>query len=245
MTSYKKEDPQTIQAMFGSIASNYDKTNAILSFQLHKLWNSKLVHYVTDKHDATSLVDLCCGTGDIAFDLLKKRDSHCHAYLIDFCPEMLECARQKSHHLPHNKTHQISYIEADVQSIPLPDNRAACATMAYGIRNIKDPAKAIKEVFRVLQQDGRFGILELTQPQNRILASLHRCYLRFILPFLGKWLTNNGDAYHYLCNSIQTFVSPGAVETMLKQAGFENIRRHSLNGGIATIITGQKPKHHH
>jgi len=240
MPAYRKEDPHTIREMFGTIASNYDRTNAVLSFQLHKLWNRQLVNRITDRCDAASFLDLCCGTGDIAFDLLKKRNAPCHAYLVDFCPEMIECAKQKSRALVQNKTHEITYVVADVQSLPLQDGSVACASMAYGIRNVKDPSKAIREVFRVLQEDGQFGILELTQPSNPILACLHRFYLRAILPLMGKWLTNNKEAYRYLCNSIQEFVSPAALEKMMHDAGFENVRRYPLNGGIATIIIGQK-----
>lgn len=241
MSSYRKEKPETIQAMFKSIAKQYDKTNAALSFQLHKWWNKQLVNEAIKGLVLSSYLDLCCGTGDIAFRYLKKNHFPCQVLLLDFCGEMLECARQKSLYLPIEQQKLLSFIEADAQQLPLADNSISCATMAYGIRNIKDPLQSMREVFRVLESGGRFAILELTQPTNRLLLTMHRLYLRFILPILGRWLTDNEEAYRYLCNSIQTFTSPQKLQAMLAESGFIKTECRPLFGGIATIMTGRKP----
>lgn len=241
MPSYTKDKPHTIQAMFNSIAHSYDKTNAVLSLQLHKRWNQQLVRYALKAQDPSSFLDLCCGTGDIAYHLLKKSPSTCHAYLVDFSEEMLDRAREKCRTLPSKQKHKIEFVQADVLQLPLPSNTIGCATMAYGIRNVKTPSKAIEEAFRVLKNGGSFGILELTRPSNPVLAWLHGLYLRVIPPLFGRWLTSNAQAYHYLKNSIHSFTKPKELEKILQQAGFVNTRCHPLMGGIATLITGQKP----
>lgn len=241
MTKYQKENPETIQAMFGSIAKNYDRTNAIQSLMLHRHWNNFLIEIAQRTNPRNKILDLCCGTGDIAFGLLKNTPKPCQAYLLDFCPEMLECAKEKAGKLKYLEPHSLRFLQADAQKIPLPANSIDCATVAYGIRNVKDPVKCVQEAFRVLRKGGSFSILELTQPENRFLRWGHAFYLKNVIPLLGKIFTSNQRAYSYLQNSIKAFTPPQELEKILKQAGFKKISRESLTGGIATIITGVKP----
>lgn len=233
MTSYNKTDPQTIQTMFGSIAKDYDFTNAVLSFQLHRYWNRRLVMEVEGYEGP--LLDLCCGTGDIAIAFLKRQLKTQTAYLLDFCPEMLAIAQSKA-----DNAHDIHYIEGDAQAIPLPDNSVGCITIAYGIRNVKDPQKCFDEAWRVLKPGGVFSILELTRPRNRFLRFGHSLYLKTVLPILGKLITTNREAYRYLCSSIKTFLSPNDLSHMLTTSGFSHIEEIPLSLGIATIITTVK-----
>lgn len=235
MTNYNKNHPDSIKKMFGSIAKQYDRTNAILSFQMHRLWNRQLVKMMPAKMNI--LADLCCGTGEIAQGYLKRHIEPKKAYLIDFCQEMLECARLKD---LESGRHEVEYLTADVQAIPLRDQCVDAATVAYGIRNVKDPRKFISEVYRILQPGGSFGILELTRPQNGLLRSGHEFYLRNLLPILGKLATSNKGAYEYLCNSIQNFTKPDELESMMRQEGFVEIKRRPLMGGVATIIIGKR-----
>lgn len=239
MVTYTKEKPESIQRMFGSIAQSYDKTNSILSFQLHKKWNRELVKHVGGDNEEEVLLDLCCGTGDIAFACLANSKTKRKAYLLDFCEEMLECARQKSHSQGLAK-HHISYLQADAQKIPLPSESVTIATVAYGIRNIRSPQECFREAYRVLAPGGKFGILELTKPTNPLVRIGHKLYLQ-TLPFLGKWLTNNKDAYQYLRQSIHSFCSPSEITRMLKEEGFQQVTLSPLFGGIATLFTCTKP----
>lgn len=239
MPVYHKEDPSTIQSMFNSIAKQYDKANGILSFQLHKKWNHTLICQVMSYLPSHTYLDLCSGTGDIAFDYLKSNPAICQAFLVDFSREMLNCAKAKAINLNLTR-HAIEYIEADVQHIPLANESVDCATMAYGIRNVKDPLLCMQEVYRVLKPGGRFGILELTQPSSAFLRFGHQLYLKTILPFLGKMVTTNQDAYNYLQDSIRRFIAPQKLEEMMQQCGFTHTSRLSLTGGIATILIGSK-----
>lgn len=240
--TYQKNDPHTIQDMFGTIAATYDKTNAVLSFGLHKKWNNALVNTVIKDHQPNALLDLCAGTGDITFLMLTQcHQLPNHLYMLDFCPEMLQCAEQKAQKLSLQTQRTLTYIQADAQEIPLPDSSVDTATVAYGIRNVQNPKKCFSEVYRVLSPGGTFGILELTRPSNPLLSLGHSVYLRCFLPLIGACLSSNKDAYQYLCNSIHTFVNPSDLEHMLRDVGFEQVKKEPLSGGIATILFAKKP----
>jgi demethylmenaquinone methyltransferase/2-methoxy-6-polyprenyl-1,4-benzoquinol methylase len=242
--TYKKDEPDTIRTMFNSIAQRYDRGNAILSFNMHRLWNRKLVKKTISRSNNTRpiLLDLCAGTGDIAFDHLKKIKEKQHAYLLDFSEEMLLVARDKAQD-EALKHHQIEYITADAQDIPLLEESVEAVTIAYGIRNVQRPQQCFNEIFRVLKAGGRVGILELSRPKNILLRAMHRMYLKTMLPLMGKLITSNGAAYDYLSSSIYKFVAPHELRQQLEKAGFNNVQIKSLMGGIATIITADKPQH--
>jgi demethylmenaquinone methyltransferase / 2-methoxy-6-polyprenyl-1,4-benzoquinol methylase len=239
MTTYNKHDPKSIQKMFGSIAKQYDRTNAILSLQMHRYWNRQLILMTLSKKAPKTYLDLCCGTGEISLNYLKNCSTPCEAYLLDFCPEMLIYAQERANKL-HPRGNKISYLQADAQEIPLLNESIDCATMAYGIRNIADPQKCFREVFRVLRSEGKIGILELTQPQNPLLKIGHSLYLNTVVPLMGKMITSNREAYQYLCNSIKAFVRPLELEKMLKEAGFKKTQIKPIQGGIATILLAEK-----
>lgn len=238
MSNYHKSDPTKIQAMFNSIALPYDRNNAILSFGLHHRWNAALVKCVSS--GSRSLLDLCCGTGEIAFTYLKRADSPKRIYMLDFSEDMLQCAKSKASQWKQISQHSISYLHADAQAIPLPNESVDAVTIGYGIRNVKDPALCIQEVYRVLQPGGSFGIVELTRPSNRILRFGHHIYLRTLLPVLGWFLSSNQEAYRYLCDSIHTFMEPNELEQLMAKSGFDQIKQIPLSGGIATILFAKK-----
>jgi demethylmenaquinone methyltransferase/2-methoxy-6-polyprenyl-1,4-benzoquinol methylase len=239
MKHYQKSEPDTIQAMFDSIATHYDRTNALLSFQLHRRWNRELVHLTSLHSNPDLLLDLCCGTGEIALTFLKTVEGSQKVVMVDFSQQMLECAQAKALRL-EIPSGQIHYLQADVQELPIEDQYASCATMAYGIRNVKDPLKCFKEVYRVLKPKGVFGLLELTRPSNPFLRIGHQIYLRTCLPLIGKWLTHNQEAYRYLCSSIRSFTPPQVLASQLEAAGFRMITLKPLTGGIATLLLAQR-----
>lgn len=239
MHSYNKNKPDSIQSMFDNIADSYDRTNAVLSFYLHHTWNAALVRNVVVPCEPKSLVDLCAGTGEIAFRSIKAVSSLETVQLVDFSAQMLGCAKHKARSMELEKP-SISYLQADVQELPLPDNSVDCMTMAYGIRNVANPFQCFREVYRTLEPGGSFGILELTRPSNPFLRAMHFAYLKTVLPLLGKWLTSDKDAYTYLCNSIHTFVKPDELKKTLEETGFRHLRVKPLAGGIATLFIAQK-----
>lgn len=231
MQNYSKNNPESIQAMFGSIAKGYDKANAILSWRMHKRWNRELVRQA----GATpKLLDLCAGTGDIAYAYLEKNPT-AEVHLLDFCPEMLACAKTKQ-----KPGQNVQFVQGDAMALPFSDHSFPNATMAYGIRNIQNPLKSLQEVHRVLQPGGTLSILELTQPKNPLIRAGHNFYLRTILPPLGRLITSNKDAYSYLCSSIQAFIPPEILVRLLQQAGFSSVTATPLTFGTATIFRAIK-----
>lgn len=237
---YEKENPETIQAMFDSIASSYDRTNAALSLQMHKMWNRTLVRTAVSAAKPKVYLDLCCGTGEIAFTYLRQSPEACIVHLLDFSNEMLQCAQAKAAKMQIPNQYQLNYICADAQNIPLPDQSVDAITISYGIRNVKDPVRAISEVFRVLRPSGTFGILELTRPTNPVLRFGHQLYLRTAVPLLGWCLSANAEAYQYLQRSIQNFVEPSKLTGIIRQVGFQKTTCMPLTGGIATILFAKK-----
>lgn len=236
---YNKNCPETIQSMFDNIAKPYDRANLVISLGLYKWWNQKLIALVNRNKPIDVLLDLCAGTGEVAFEHLKKAPTPQTAYLLDFSHLMLEEAKRKAKNLSLEK-HTLHFIEGDAQAIPLPDGSVTGATVAYGIRNVKDPAKCASEVLRTLAPGGVWGILELTRPKNGLLRSIHSAYLKGILPQLGKLVTSNEAAYSYLSNSINNFIEPDELEKILKEAGFSEVSRHPLVGGVATVFLAKK-----
>lgn len=238
--TYQKQQPESIQKMFGSIAKQYDRTNAILSFNLHRYWNRELVKTIRQESPCRRYLDLCCGTGEIAYTFLKKANNPTEAFLLDFCQEMLDCAKSKRYSKDVS-SHQIQFIQGDAQAIPLPSESIDAVTIAYGIRNVQEPQKCVSDVYRVLRPGGKFAILELTQPSQPVMKLGHKIYLRTLLPVIGKFAAANQQAYEYLSNSIQEFIPSETLEGMLHHSGFTETKRRPLTGGIATIVSGSKP----
>ena len=159
--------------------------------------------------------------------------------MLDFSEKMLECAQAQAK-IQNLYRHDINYLQADAQEIPLLENSVDCATMAYGIRNVPNPERCLREVYRVLRPRGTFGILELTQPDNAFLRFGHGLYLKMILPLIGKLATPNPEAYNYLRKSIRSFIPTSTLMELMKKTGFANVKKFPLCGGVATIITGTK-----
>ncbi len=237
---YNKAEPSSIQTLFNAIARRYDTTNLVISFGLSKSWNRKLCRYaLTGAPKNFCMLDLCSGTGEVAFECLKKSAANAKAYLLDFSLQMLKIAEDKAQKLALTKQ-EIHYIEADAEQIPLANASIDFTTIAYGIRNIRQPVHCFKEVMRVLKPGGKLAILELTRPNNCLLKFGHKVYLSAGLPLIGKLLTSDKQAYEYLCQSIDHFIAPEEVKKLLTQEGFAKIEVISLAGGIATILLAHK-----
>ena len=232
MTTYNKSNPSSIRELFNSIAPRYDLGNAVLSGNLHRLWNRRLVAEVL-KNAPHDILDICCGTGEITKRMGKKRPEANYT-LLDFSEEMLAIA-QKRLSLAH-----CSYFAANAEVLPFKDASFDAVTCAYGIRNIQNREACFKEVFRVLRKGAIIGIVELTRPNSSFLRTLHAVYLQTMVPLVGRALTSNQDAYTYLCNSIKGFVPAEQIVNELRDAGFSDVQIKPQTFGIATLFLAKK-----
>ncbi|SPN73635.1 Demethylmenaquinone methyltransferase,ubiquinone/menaquinone biosynthesis methyltransferase,Trans-aconitate methyltransferase,ubiquinone/menaquinone biosynthesis methyltransferase,ubiE/COQ5 methyltransferase family [Chlamydia serpentis] len=219
------------KTMFDAIATKYDRINAILSLGMHHLWNRSLIRMLGAER---SLLDLCTGTGKVAKQY-KITYPKSLITLVDSSSEMLNIAKQ------HLREDSYFFILGDVAQLPIENNSYPLAAMAYGLRNLPDPYKALQEVARVLTPSGRLGILELTLPVKRSPIYLaHKLYLHTVVPWIGKLFSKDPYAYKYLSTSIQQLPQDHNLEDLFLKSGFYLKKKKKLFLGVATIWLLQK-----
>ncbi len=182
------------------------------------------------------ILDVCSGTGELAFLLSRHVGPRGSVTGADFCEEMLDLAQRKrgEHHA------NISFILSDAKRLPFRDNAFDAVTVAFGMRNIPDTALALHEIDRVLKPGGKFVCLELTRPRNWWFRFLYEWYVFKVMPLIGKLVVKNAAPYLYLHRSINSFYPPDEFKDMINKCGFENIRVGSMTFGIATLYTAVK-----
>jgi demethylmenaquinone methyltransferase/2-methoxy-6-polyprenyl-1,4-benzoquinol methylase len=215
--------------MFGSIARRYDLANHILSCGADFYWRNRAAQLVT-RWQPKEVVDLATGTGDLALTIQQKIPE-ARIVGVDFLPEMLEIATRKGLR---------QTIVADAMKLPFADSSFDCVTIAFGLRNMKDWAAALREMARILRRGGHLLILEFSLPHLPILRPVYRVYLHRCLPVLGSLLTRQKKAYAYLGDSIEEFPSGEDMLHLVEANGFCNATAQPLSGGIATIYTAVK-----
>lgn len=230
MKSYKQ--PSQISLLFSGIANNYDLLNKLMTFGLHKYWNKQLIKLLNPRD---FLLDVCAGTGDISLIFLKQ-SSHNKAILLDISEIMLKKAYKKSTCLPN----KVSFIQNDAHCLPFDDLSISFVSLAYGLRNLLNPETCLNEICRILKHKGRLGILELTQPKNKTLKTLHQWHFKFYIRLLSKIFSKNKEAYSYLENSIYDFLSIPELVHLYKK-NFKIVATKQLLKGTATIWILEKP----
>jgi demethylmenaquinone methyltransferase/2-methoxy-6-polyprenyl-1,4-benzoquinol methylase len=216
--------------MFASIAGRYDRANTILSGGIHHRWRRRAVRR-SGVQSGDAVLDCATGTGDLAIAFRRAVGPTGRVVGTDFSPEMLELARAKAP--------DIAFGPADVMSLPYADGMFDIASIAFGIRNVAQPRRAIAEMARVVRPGGRVVVLEFGQPRSRLFRSLYDLYRKRILPILGGAVTGQRAAYEYLESSAARFPS-GAdfVALMRESAAFADIFYEPLTLGIAWLYVG-------
>jgi demethylmenaquinone methyltransferase/2-methoxy-6-polyprenyl-1,4-benzoquinol methylase len=212
--------------MFGSIAARYDLANHLLSCGIDFYWRRRAAEIVASWRPG-KIVDLATGTGDLALALQKKMPK-AEIMGADFQPEMLELAKRKGVR---------QTVIADAMKLPFADSSFDCATVAFGLRNMEDWGRALREMSRVIRPGGHLLILEFSLPTISFLRGIYRFYLHRCLPSLGSFLTRKKSAYDYLGDSIEEFPSGDVMLALIEGSGFDNARAEPLTGGIVTIYT--------
>ena len=223
--------------MFDRIAHRYDLLNRLLSFGQDVVWRNKLAKHLKNKPDQ-QILDLATGTADVLLSIYKKSNLINKGIGIDLAEKMLDIGTQKI--ARHNLENKLTLEIGDASEIPYPDNSFDVVSIAFGIRNLTDTEKRLREMYRVLGSGGRALILEFSLPENRFFRSLYLFYFRKILPVFGSIISGDSYAYRYLNQTVETFPFGEDFLKLMKSAGFSDVKATPLTFGIATIYQGDK-----
>lgn len=235
MPTLDKSAPQ-VQAMFGAIAGRYDLLNHLLSANQDVCWRKRGVRWLHPRR-GEQILDLCCGTGDLAFEILRRQPS-CDVTGADFSLPMLEIAQQKATRLLPT-AHFPTFTQADALNLQFADATFDAITVGFGVRNFENTAVGLREMRRVLKPDGRVMILEFMRPQSFFLRHIFSLFFKGILPRVGKLISKHNSAYSYLPASVGDFYSRPEFENLLRECGFTNVRSCNLTGGAATCFVAR------
>ena len=223
--------------IFDRISKTYDSTNRIISLGMDRSWRKKIAGYLPEG-DNLYLLDLATGTGDQIIALMENSSRLNKAVGIDLSEGMLKIAKQKLSMKAYGE--RIELKRADAQELPFLNNEFDVATMTFGIRNVSDVSKTLKEIRRVLKSGGKLLLLEFSLPSFFFIRIPYLIYLRYILPKIGKWMSEDAYAYVYLNKTIETFPSGKAFLDLLKGAGFSKAGRYSLMLGSVSLYEAEK-----
>ncbi len=233
MQAKHSPNPEIIRSMFSKVAANYDKGNNVLSMGIHHLWRKKLVKYSGAKN-GDKVLDCATGTGDLAIEF-KKTVGAGEVIGTDFCAEMLIPAPGKA----KERGLDIKFEQADVTQLQYADNSFDISSISFGIRNVGDPVKALREMARVTKPGGKVMVLEFGQVNVPVFGALYNFYSQNILPKIGGLVTGQKEAYEYLQKSSAAFPCREEFITMMKESGaFAQSEYIALTGGIAYIYKG-------
>ena len=225
-----------IAAMFDRISPKYDALNHLLSFNIDKVWRRKTAKAVAKSHPNT-ILDLATGTADLAI-AMAKRNPQAHILGMDISEKMLDIGKEKVMH--QNLANQIELRLGDAASLPFEDDSFDAITVAFGVRNFEDLGKGLSEISRVLKPGGQAVILEFSMPERFPVKQLYRFYFRRLLPFIGKLISKDNNAYAYLPASVERFPKPKAFLELLAQHGLIQGTVRPLTFGIATLYCSER-----
>jgi len=222
-----------VQSVFNSVFNKYDLMNDLMSFGIHRVWKNELIKIMNPNYKQ-NLIDVGCGTGDIAKLYSIATEKKAKILCIDPNHKMIKEGKKK---LQNYKN--IKWKIGSAEKLNISDNSFDFYTIIFGLRNTKNLNKSISEAYRVLKKGGRFICLEFSKIENSNLNFLYKNYSK-IIPFIGKIFAGNEKPYEYLIESIDKFVNQDQLIDIMKKKKFENCKYRNLSGGIVAIHSGWK-----
>tara|TARA_B100000579_G_scaffold414174_1_gene407512 strand:- start:40 stop:744 length:705 start_codon:yes stop_codon:yes gene_type:complete len=233
MQQYLQNKKGLVQNVFNKVYSKYDLMNDLMSFGIHRAWKKNLINWMKPSNDK-NLIDVACGTGDIAKLFLDLTKSNENITCVDPNEGMLNQGKEK---LKLYK--KINWIISSAEKLPFKENSFDYYTISFGLRNTKNLNKSISEAYRVLKPGGRYFCLEFSKIQNLNLEFIYKNYSK-IIPKVGKLVVGQKEPYEYLIKSIDKFVNQDELIDLMKKNKFENCSYRNLSGGIVAIHSGWK-----
>jgi demethylmenaquinone methyltransferase / 2-methoxy-6-polyprenyl-1,4-benzoquinol methylase len=235
----EQEASRQVREMFTRIAPRYDLLNHLLSARMDRVWRARAARElkpILDRPGALVL-DLCCGTGDLAFSLAR----HAKARIMgaDFSHSMLVRANCKA--ADANRTPGLAFFEADALCLPVADDALDLVTTAFGFRNLANYEAGLREALRVLKPGGTLGILEFTEPAPGMLGSAYRFYTQRLLPKIGGLISGDQEAYAYLPKSVARFFRPEELSALMVSVGFSPVRYRLMTFGSVALHIAIRP----
>ena len=234
MTVSDRLDPADVERMFDRIAGPYDLMNHLMTAGLDRRWRALAARESRVGRGATVL-DACCGTGDLALELARLVGRSGDVTGLDFSAEMLLRAERKS---PGPDAARVQWVRGDATAMPFDAHSFAAATIAFGLRNLPDPEAGLRELARVVRPGGRVVCLEITRPEQGVLKGFYSLWFDRGVPALGKVFDRRG-AYSYLPASVRRFPGPELLGEAFHRAGMTAVRYRLLAGGIVALHVGE------
>ena len=226
---------EKVNDLFATIARRYDLLNDLQSFGMHRLWKRRVVSLAAVKPGDRAL-DLCCGTGDIAFALAQRG---AETTGLDFSEKMLEIARFRLQKAA-SVSHKINFLQGDAQQLPFPDATFDAVTMGYGLRNLSNWRTGVEEMFRVTKPGGRIVVLDFGKPANALWRTLYFTHLRCSVPIVGLLFAGRADAYAYIFESLKHYPAQWGVAEKMRDLKLKDVKIVNFMGGAMAINFGQK-----
>ncbi|MFL2819041.1 MAG: bifunctional demethylmenaquinone methyltransferase/2-methoxy-6-polyprenyl-1,4-benzoquinol methylase UbiE [Candidatus Puniceispirillales bacterium] len=231
-TVKRSEKQKLVNNVFDSVASKYDLMNDLTSFGIHRVWKNDLINWLAPQNNQR-LADIAGGTGDIARKFLDAGGGSAHVY--DINQEMLNTGKNKN-----NISKKIKWTVASAENIPATEGAFERATIGFGLRNITDRVKCLKEIYRILKPGGRLICLEFSHVESDTIRRLYDTWSFNFMPSIGKQITGNKSAYNYLVESIRQFPTQPELAQMFSEVGFSRVKYRNLSNGIVALHSGWK-----
>ena len=222
-----------VKGVFNKVFKKYDLMNDLMSLGIHRIWKKDLIQMMNPSHNKR-LIDVACGTGDIAKLYLRATDNNASILCVDPNINMIkECKKNLKNYK------NIKWKVCSAEKLNVPDNSFDFYTISFGIRNVKDINKSLKEAYRVLKKGGRFVCLEFSKIENNNLEIIYKNYSKLI-PKIGEMVVDEKKPYEYLIKSIENFINQRQLIEKMKVNNFKNCKFRNLSGGIVAIHSGWK-----
>ena len=233
MQQYLQNKKGLVQSVFDRVHGEYDLMNDFMSLGAHRLWKRTLLNMMNPSQNK-KLIDVACGTGDIAKLFLKQVNTSSQITCVDPNKEMINIAKRKLSHFTN-----LNWVVAPAEQLPIADSSFDFYTISFGLRNTKNLDKALSEAYRVLKPGGRYLCLEFSKIQNPSLNFIYKKYSK-IIPSIGKLVVGEKEPYEYLIKSIEAFINQEELLDLMYKNSFENCSYRNISGGIVSIHSGWK-----